>query len=204
MRRLLLGAIAAICLSACETTPVPVVMEDAAFQAAIANAKTPWHPYNKMNAMDAIIANNVLSPAQTSRILYERAVIQTDARINLPEAVNKLNESRSLTTTTLFSSNFQTVMSTAQSELSQAQSRLNGLQTLPDWFDDMVAVGKLDEAAERYRQSGLAPDPYDAATLEAAGYLCRQRILGKSDDFTLGENIDHLKNIDWCTQPENS
>ena len=103
MRRLLLGAIAAICLSACETTPVPVVMEDAAFQAAVANAKTPWHPYNKMNAMDAIIANNVLSPEQTSRILYERAVIQTDARINLPEAVNKLNESRSLTTTTLFS-----------------------------------------------------------------------------------------------------
>lgn len=198
MRFLALACLGALMIAACETPPEPPTeMEAAAFQSAVADARDEWHPYASINKMTALLENEVLSPSQRSRLLFERAKLETEARINLPRAIRDLREVQSVSTTTLFNDQTDALIEQAEASLAAARARLAGLQNLPNWFDDKVAVGEIGLAADRFRESGLSPDPQDAGLLEAAGYLCRKS-LGNSDDWQYGYDNQHLEKLEWC------
>ena len=190
MRSLLIAAIgAAALLTACETVPEPVTMDQVAFQSAVADANSAWHPYASIQKLTQI---------------------RTESSIELPDAIQDLRAASSVSATPVDGAEAPVatgipdtfpLVRTAEAKLIAARSRLSGLQTLPEWFDDKVATSEVAAAAERFRKSGLAPDPFDAGLLEAAGYLCRSSSAGRGE-WTYGENISHLSDLDWCSTTE--
>ena len=211
MRSLLIAAIgAAALLTACETVPEPVTMDQVAFQSAVADANSAWHPYASIQKLTQLLDNPTLSPAQRARVQYERGRIRTESSIELPDAIQDLRAASSVSATPVDGAEAPVatgipdtfpLVRTAEAKLNAARSRLSGLQTLPEWFDDKVATSEVAAAAERFRKSGLAPDPFDAGLLEAAGYLCRSSSAGRGE-WTYGENISHLSDLDWCSTTE--
>ncbi|WP_018147438.1 hypothetical protein [Henriciella marina] len=213
MRSLLIAAIgAAALLTACETVPEQVNMDPASFQSAVSDANSAWHPYASVQKLTQILNTQTLSPAQRARVQYERGRIRTESAIELPDAIQDLRAASSINATPADGDAAPVAASIpdtapliriAEAKLNAARGRLNGLQTLPEWFDDKVATSAVAEAAERFRKSGLAPDPFDAGLLEAGGYLCRSSSAGRGE-WNYGENISHLSDLDWCTTTETS
>ena len=204
MRLLALCGLGALFLAACETPPeVPVEMDPAAFQAAVNQADTAWHPYAGINQLTEIADTRVLSSAQRSRLLFERAKLSTEAGIDLPQAIQDLRAVRSSGTTPSLNAEADQLLTLAEAKLEAARARLAGLQNLSNWFDDKVATGEISAAADRVQKSGLSPNPQDAGLLEAAGYLCRKS-LGTSDDWAYGEDNQHLEKLEWCSSSANS
>lgn len=205
MRFLALAGLGALLLAACETPPpeVPAEMEAAAFQAAVADARDEWHPYASINKMTDLLDNQVLSEAQRTRLLFERGKMATEARINLPRAIEDLTQVQAYAAATVSGEDVTALIEQAEYRLNASRSRLAGLQNLPNWFDDKVATGEIGPAANRFRESGLSPDPQDAGLLEAAGFLCRKSV-GNSDDWQFGYDNQHLEKLEWCAPRENS
>jgi hypothetical protein len=195
----MLAGLGALVLAACETGPgTPAEMDAAAFETAVSDAGDAWHPYASVASLNKLIEEHALSAEQKARALYRRGRIRTEARIQLPQAIEDLTEAGTLAPTRSFGPTVATLLEQARTDLDAARGRLSGLQNLPNWFDDKVAAGELDEAAHRFRESGLSPDPIDAGLLEAAGYLCR-KALGNSDDWQFGDDNEHLKKLEWCS-----
>ena len=197
MRLIALAALTAVLLGACETSPKLVPMEPAAFEAAVTDARSSWHPYASINAFTKMAETQTLTPVQRAKVLYERGAIRTEQSIELPAAIDDFQQAAAIPENGLASSDIEQRIEVAQAKLDAARSRLAGLQTLPEWFDDKVAIGEVSAAAERFRNSGLAPDPYDAGLLEAAGYLCRAPS-GEGQRWEYGENTAHLSELKWC------
>lgn len=206
MRSLVLAAIGAFMLVGCETVPQEVNMQPSAFQTAVSRATSAWHPYAGIQDLSTMLETQTLSSAQRARVLYERGRLRTENAIELPNAIQDLQQAAALQATVVPEEGATTVRSIpdtssmiriAEAKLQLSRARLAGLQTLPQWFDDKVAVSEVAEAADRYRNSGLAPDPFDAGLLEAGGYLCRSTSAG-AGKWQLGENTAHLSDLDWC------
>ncbi len=209
MRSLVLAAIGAFMLVGCETVPVEVNMQPSAFQTAVSRATSAWHPYAGIEDLNTMLETQTLSSAQRARVLYERGRIRTENAIELPNGIQDLQQATTLQATIVPEEGVapmqpipdtSSMIRIAEAKLQLSRARLAGLQTLPQWFDDKVAVSEVAEAAERYRTSGLAPDPFDAGLLEAAGYLCRNDGAG-AGKWQLGENTSHLSDLDWCPAP---
>ncbi|MEQ9316488.1 MAG: hypothetical protein RLN72_11605, partial [Henriciella sp.] len=89
----------------------------------------------------------------------------------------------------------------AKGDVEAAEARLAGLQTLPQWFDDMVAMGRIEEAAARQKASGLAPTVTHARLLEAAGYLCKDTEDSADEQDWLGDSATDIADLNWCESP---
>ncbi|MEM5517763.1 hypothetical protein WNY37_12460 [Henriciella sp. AS95] len=201
MRLRLCSALAAITLAACETTPVPVSLTEAEFNAVVASAQAEWHPYITIEEYSETLDTATLTDAQRAQLLFERGKTRRLERINLPGAIEDFDAATTLTTDAAFLAILEDEKNFAASDLALARGRLGRLQTLSEWFVDTVAIGDFEAVAERIRASGLSPSAEQARFLEAAGYLCRGAEDEPSEDFTLGEDIGHLDAINWCEAP---
>lgn len=201
MKRFMLGAVLAAAIAACETAPpAPVAMDEAAFQAAVTEAKDEWHAYATIESLSAILEDRELSDTQEVQLRFERGAARRLARVNLPGAIEDFETALALGPDAAFAESLETELEYAKTDLDNTGVRLQGMQTLPEWFDEMVARGELATAAERFRKSGLSPDEKHASLLEAAGYLCGDE--SEDDmDWSLGSDIEHLKDVEWCDAP---
>ncbi|WP_084400050.1 hypothetical protein [Henriciella aquimarina] len=199
MWRSCLAGLFCLGLFACETAPPPAVeLTPAQFDQAIDEAKAESHPWLTIQSLNETVETAALSDEQRARLLFERGTARRQARINLPGAVSDFRESLKLAPDSPVAANARTELGYADDAWGAAAGRLEGLQTLPEWFDDMVATGELEAAVERYRTSELAPTQEQAELLVAAGYLCRE---GDDDDWTLGQDNEHLEKLGWCENP---
>ena len=86
----------------------------------------------------------------------------------------------------------------------QASDDRPGAVNLSQWFDSKWLLGEHDEAAARYRKSGISPNESQVGKLKAAGYLCEDQD-GGAPVYTVGDTRPDLENIYWCgsAAPEN-
>lgn len=191
-----------LCLGvfACETAPVAVEMTPAAFDEALTDAAAEPHPWLTIAALTDTYETQTLSADQKARLLFERGSVRREAGINLPGAVSDFKDALAAAPESSVAENAGIEMGYAESSWGAAAGRLKGMQTLPKWFDDMVATGELPAAAERYRESGLAPTSEQARLLEAAGYLCARAGTDEAV-WEYGEETGHLDALKWCESP---
>ncbi|WP_300393287.1 hypothetical protein [Henriciella sp.] len=202
MWRRTLSGLFCLGIVACETAPpVPTEMEPAAFEQAVGEARDKPHPWSTIQAYTDLLDSGRLSQGQRLEALFARGSARRQARINLPGAVQDLEEAQILAgADSPLIENIATEIEYAKTDWGRAAGKLEGLQTLPEWFNSKVAMGGLPEAAERYRESDLAPSPDQVSLLEAAGYLCRTS--GASDEtWTVTEEAEHLEGLEWCENP---
>ena len=200
MRLTLACALAALTVAACETTPVPVNLTEAEFNAALAEADGEWHPYLKIEDLTATLETATLSDEQRARLLFERGKTRRLQRIEVPEAVQDFDAAMALTTDSALLVTLQQEKEFAVADVGQIEARLGGLQNFSSWVSDSVAMGRIPEVANRLKTSGLSPDVEQARLLEAAGFLCKGAEDGPSEDFTLGDTA-HLTDLNWCEKP---
>lgn len=201
MRSILCGAVLALALAACETTPVPVELTPAEYQAAIAEAEGKWHPYLQIESLTATLETAVLSDQQKAGLLFERGKTRRLARIDVPAAIADFETVALLPADPAIAANLEAELEFAKDDVEAAEARLAGLQTLVDWFDDMVAMGRIEAAAARQKASGLAPTVTHARLLEAAGYLCKDTENSKDAQDWLGDSATEITDLNWCESP---
>ena len=203
IRILTAAAIALFALNACETTipedPEPVVeaMGEAQFAAALRGAKAETDPYSGERKLTRLVNNEGLAPDQRARALYARATQRWKKTYDKVGAKSDFDEYVRLYPSATFANNARIEAGYVQTELRAAESRLQTLQTLRDWFDDTWALGKRDEAAARYKRSGLTPEPHQLYALRASGYICSGSGAKKVHNY--GPLTSELQTLYWCS-----
>lgn len=203
MSRTFLFAVLSIgMLAACETVdapppePIAAPMSEAEFSAALQSAKSDTNPYYGEQKLTALVNNQAASPDQRARALYARAGQRWKKTGNKVGAKSDFDEYVRLYPTATFTNNARIESGYVQTEIRAAQSRLQTLQTLRDWFDDTWALGKKDEAVFRYKRSGLTPEPHQIYLLRSTGYLCENS--GNSKLHNYGPLTSEIQNLYWC------
>ena len=199
----IIAAFAVSILAACETVvdeaPPPVVVEvmsETQFSSALRSANADTNPFSGEQKLTALVNNNALSADQRGRALYARAQLRWKKTFDKAGAKSDFDEYARLYPSATFANNSRIESGYVQTELSAAQSRLQGLQTLRDWFDDTWTLGKRDEAAARYRRSGLTPEPHQVYQLQSTGYLCQGSGAKKLHNY--GPVTTEIQNLFWC------
>lgn len=198
MKRVLLAGALMLAVAACETVPEAVELTPEEFEAALNEAESAWHPYVQIQALSETLDEAVLSDAQKARLLFERGSTRRMARIDLPGAIADFEQALALSEPGSEQAGaLQTEIEYARTDLERARSQLETLQTLPEWVNSIVATGDIEAAAERYRASGLSPDETHTRLFQAADFLCEDES-EDDQDFTLGSDIGHLDDLEWC------
>ncbi|MEM9055213.1 MAG: hypothetical protein AAGB16_07800, partial [Pseudomonadota bacterium] len=160
----------ALGFAACET--VPQTMDPMDFDQTLADLKATPGVHAGENALAELLARPDLTEAQRSQALYVRADLRWTAKHNLPGAVADFDAFLALSPDDQRGPEAERHKVFAATEIENAERRLAGLQNLPDWFDDKVRMGRLEEGAARYRKSGLTPTEHQVYVLRDGGYIC--------------------------------
>ena len=71
------------------------------------------------------------------------------------------------------------------------------MMNLPSWFDLAWVLGRHNEAAARYQQSGISPTPAQAEKLKARGFICDA--MGEGGPvYQFGDARPDLEGLTWC------
>lgn len=183
--------------TACETVPEgPAGMDMDAFEAALTRAEANPSAAAVDRDLTAVLARD-LTDVQRAQALRLRATKRWKGAYNKPGAVADLETYLTLRPLDPGSEQVRTDQRMIQSEIAQHEQRINRLQTLSKWFDDTVAIGRIDEAAERYKTSGLTPTDQQVYTLREAGYICTAAA-GGEPIHKYGELPAYASNLVWC------
>ena len=185
-------------LSACETVPeAEPEMEQAGFEQIMARAATNPSPAAIDRDLTGLLARTELSDDQKAKIYRLRGEKRWRGGYNKPGAIEDFDSFLAMRPSDPEAANVRTERRSAQSEISGHQRRLRGLQTLPAWFDDKVAMGGIAEAAARYRKSGLTPTDRQVYTLREAGYVCTNASGGEAI-HRYGALPAYAASLVWC------
>lgn len=202
MRRLMLSlAIASAALAGCKTTEVltePAVgpMPEAEFSTALQNAKAHANPYMGEQHLTALIHSKAVNAEQRSRALYARATQRWKKTSDKAGAKTDFDEYVRSYPSGAFANNASYESGYVRNELQSAEARLRTVQTLRAWFDDTWSLGRRDEAASRYRRSGLTPEPHQIYALRAKGFLCEGSGAMKVHHY--GALTTEIQDLYWC------
>jgi len=187
-----------IVLSACETVPeAPSAMEQAGFEQVMARAASNPSPAAIDRDLTALLARTELSDDQKAKIYRLRGEKRWRGAFNKPGAIEDFDSFLAIRPADPEVANVRIERRSAQSDISGHQQRLRGLQTLPAWFNDKVAMGDIAEAAARYRKSGLTPTDRQVYTLREAGYICTNASGGEAI-HRYGALPAYAASLVWC------
>ena len=199
IRSVILGAVVLSAVSGCKTTPAEPVLEpmgEAQFASALRAAKADINPYYGEKKLSLLVDNETLAPDQRARALYARAGQRWKKTADKAGAKADFDEYVRLYPDATFANNAKIESGYVFTEMRAAESRLQSLQTLRDWFDDTWSLGKWDDAAARYRRSGLTPEPHQVYALHSTGYLCEGS--GAKKLYNYGALTAEIQNLYWC------
>jgi len=190
-----------LAIAACETTeveaPPPVVaMSEAQFASALSAAKRDADPYAGEKKLTYLVQNNQLAADQRARALYARATQRWKKSSNKAGALADFDEFGRRYPSNTLANNARIERGYVQNEVTAIQRRMQGLQTLDQWFDDAWSLGERDKAAARYKKSGLSPEKHQAYAMERTGYICRGS--GAKSVHNYGPRHSHVNNLYWC------
>lgn len=189
----------ALLITACET--VPPTFDPILFDAEIAQIADNPSVVSAESALTGLLTRTDLTPQQRIEVTYQRAAKRWDAKYDLPGAIADFDAFLALAPEDARVSTVGRDKVFAASEIENAQRRLAGLQNITHWFDDKVLMGDLEEAATRYKTSGLTPTDGHLYMLREAGYICE----GDEDPVhQFGDIPDYAENASWCPAPAES
>ena len=187
-------------LAACET--VPKTMDPAQFERDIARLADNPSIASSDQEMAQLLARQDLTEVQRAELLYMRAEKRLDSRFNLPGAMADFDAFMSLQPEDARVSTAERRKVFVSEEIESAQRRLAQLQNLADWFDDKVLMGDLDAGAERYRRSGLTPNPAQLYLLRESGFVCVDTETSDAQPVhKYGTIRDDIEGAVWCDDP---
>ena len=194
--------VVAVFLAACATAP-PADMGPA-FDVAMSEAKSDTNPYKADKTLTALLDRSDLSIDQRARALYARGSLRRQARDDRPGAVKDFEAMLKLAPEHPLVPNAKEELAFAEADVETVEAGLKRMLTLSQWFDSKWLLGEHDEAAARYRKSGISPNESQVGKLKAAGYLCEDED-GGAPVYTVGDTRPDLENIYWCgsVAPEN-
>ena len=202
MRRQIIALICAgFVLTACKTTdivsePAVVPMTEDAFASALESAKADPNPFAGEQKLTALIESKAVDAEKRSRALYARGLHRWKKISDKAGAKADFDKYVELYPAGTFTTNATYESGYVQAEIDAAQARLRTLQTLRAWFDDTWALGKRDEAAARYRRSGLTPEPHQLYALRSTGYVCEGS--GNLKLHNYGPLTREIQDLYWC------
>ncbi len=204
---LVTGFAVLIALAACETTPPPPTeMDQATYAETMRRADANPSAVAVDRDLSALLARSDLSEDQQARIHLIRARKRWRGGYNKPGAVADFKAFLRLLPLDPEAARVRVEQGHVRTEIRQHEQRLVGLQTLPNWFDDKLAMGALDEAAARYRKSGLTPTDNQVYVLREAGFICADGAGGSGGEpvHQHGTRPAYAANLVWCPMPANS
>ncbi len=183
-------------LGACETIPVQQGMELESFEAAIKRVQDNPSAAAVNRDLTRLLAQP-LTDDQKAQTYLLRAERRWKGNFDKPGAMTDLEAYLVLRPLDPGSEQVRTDQRMIQSEITRHEQQLSGLQTLPKWFDDKVALGAIDEAAARYKKSGLTPTDLQVYTLREAGFICTEAAGGDAI-HKFGDVPAYAANLVWC------
>jgi len=196
MRSLCITLVLATLVSACET--VPAMMDQVVFDAERIRVETNPSIASVETALSVFLARTDLTEDQRIDLLHLRADKRLSARYNLPGAVADLDQTVTLRPDGARANDAERRKVFALTEIENAQRRLARLQNLPDWFDDKVLMGDIEDAADRYRAAGITPNDAQLYLLRESGFVCS----GEGDSVHQhGPEPEYAAGSVWCSDP---
>lgn len=195
-KHLLFGLAGMAALAAC-TTSAPSTGMDGNFETVLAEALGTANPYEADAAMTALLARTDLSDDQRARALYRRGSLRRMEGNDRPGAVEDFEAMLEIAPSHALAGNARTELSFARTDLQNLQANELRLLTHAEWFDTVWALGKRQEAADRYRNARLSPTVEQVKSLEQAGFICSSDGEGPLV-YQLGDMRDDLKGKTWC------
>ncbi len=189
-----------LALVACETTPPPPVqMAQEGFETIFARAQANPSPASVDLALTELLARGDLSADQRTSAQFLRAEKRWQGKFDLPGAVQDYDAYLLAKPDSPDASTASRHKVFAATEVENAERRLAWLQNHREWFNDKVLMGDLDEAAARYRKSGLQPTERQLYTLREAGYVCagQQELV-----FRYGSVPSYGVGAAWCNRTD--
>ncbi len=181
---------------------MPTEMDPLAFDAAFGQAETMDHPIASERAFSALLTDNPLSDPQQATVLEARAKVRQDAGINKPGAVADLRRAMMLRPGVPANAGLEAQAAQLEEEIEEHRERLTGLQNQAEWLNDMIAIGSMDKAAQRYRVSKLTPNERQTYLLREAGHICETG----SDDLVHDHSPipAYIEGLVWCPLEPNT
>ena len=173
-----------------------MMMTEVEFSDALSEAKADSAPFSGERKLTTLIDSDRVTPDQRARALYARASLRWKKTFDKTGAKSDFDEYVRLYPTAQFAESARVEAGYVQTEIRGAQSRLQTLQTLRDWFDDTWSLGKREEAAMRYYRSGLTPEPHQVYQLRAMGFLCQGAGTKKVHNY--GPITPDIRDLYWC------
>lgn len=191
---------AGLILTACETTPPPAQMAQAKFENILEQAKSNPSPVSADKMLTSLLDGEVLDDLQRAELHYSRAFKRWHGGLNKPGAISDFEAFGQLNPLDSRARLVNANRAKIGTEILAHEGRLAGLQTLPAWFDDQVAMGHLKEAAARYRKSGLTPTDGQVHILREGGYVCVGGVSGAGEGnlHTYGNVPAYAADLVWC------
>ncbi len=187
--------VVAVFLAGCASAP-PADMGPA-FDVAMSEAKSDANPYEADKTLTALLDRSDLSTDQRARALYARGSLRRQASDDRPGAVKDFEAMLKLAPDHALVQNAKEELAFAEADVETIETGLKRMLTLSQWFDSKWVLGEHDEAAKRYRKSGLSPNEVQVGKLRAAGYLCESEA-GEAPVYTVGDTRADLENLHWC------
>ncbi len=201
MRYSLLGSfMACVLITACET-PAPIIMDPVAYQSDYMRAQSSGSIIHAEALLSQLLERTDLSTDQRADAYLLRANMKRQFNYDLPGALVDYQSYLDAQPEGFEAADIRAEMQAAEAEVRAAQSRLSGLQTLSQWFSDMLIMGQLEQAAERQKKSKITPTDHHTYILREAGYICT----GPSQTpsiHTYGDEPEYARGLVWCESGE--
>tara|TARA_R110002033_G_scaffold117046_1_gene161227 strand:- start:101 stop:709 length:609 start_codon:yes stop_codon:yes gene_type:complete len=195
----LLGALIVVAfVAACATTPAGM---GPAFDRALSDAKKDANPYAADDSLSKLLENASLSDDERARALYARGSLRRQAGDDRRGAVKDFEGMLKLEPAHPLVPNAKEELAFAKADVDTIEDGLKRMLNLFQWFDSKWVLGDHDDAADRYRESGLSPNETELARLVADGYVCDDKD-GKAPVYTIGDIRPDLEHKHWCTGPD--
>ncbi|KCZ89507.1 hypothetical protein [Hyphomonas johnsonii] len=185
----------ALFLAACATPPP--VETGPPFESVMVEAKGEANPYKADAVLTGLLERQTLTDDQRARALYARGSLRRQDGDDRRGAVEDFKAMLALAPAHPLGPNAREELEFAETDVETIEAGLQRMLSLSQWFDSMWVLGAHDEAAARYRKSGISPNPAQLADLAQAGFVCMGDETGDKV-YTVGDRRDDLEDAYWC------
>lgn len=131
-----------------------------------------------------LLNDTSLTPDEHARVLYARAQHRWKKSSNKVGAWEDFTQFAKLYPEDPYATNAGIEAGYVSDQISYIETQMDQLQTLSEWFEDAWELGERDYIVERFKRSGLTPEPAEIALLQSAGLICENDINSRQNSAT--------------------
>lgn len=200
------GAFAAalLCLSACSNAPPAALpLSDAEFQKVFDAAHTPNDAFQEDRNLTAVLARSDLTLEQRLKTLNFRAIGRSTTAEDKNGAIADYEEMLKLAPAGHpIAARVREDLDYVRQQKRFVEDRLEGRARTDNnqRFQDLLALGRHDEAVAFMRQANLRPHAVYIEKLAKLGYLC-EGVGSSGPSYEWGASNTGYHTVHWCGSP---